>query len=112
MELVINGDGGTGGKKPAKGVSVKKLKAVAQAPVIPDVYTTPKGNIITKQQFLDSAKQGLPFNDMKTMGDWLDEWVKKPQSQPIEQPKVIPQVRQDYYEGYSTPGSGNMRYHE
>lgn len=91
----------------AKTVPIRKLKVA----VMPDTLVTPKGNILTKQQFLDSAKQGLPFTDMKTMGDWVDGWAKPTSQQPP--PSIVaPQVKQDYYQGYTTPGSGSMRYHQ
>ncbi len=104
---------GDGGKaKPATKAPVAKLKAVMK-PVLQDTLITPKGNIVTKEQFLLSAKNGLPFNDMKTMGDYVDGWARPlRKNAPPVVPAVAPQVKQDYYSGYTTPGSGGMRYHE
>jgi hypothetical protein len=114
LPVIENGDPAGGTTPPKrKPLAVGKLKAVAKAPVtMPDSIITPKGNVLTKQQFLDSAKQGLPFTDMKTMGDWLDEWVVNKKSTPPPPPTQAPQIKQDYYQGYSTPGSGGMRYHQ
>lgn len=109
---IPNGDPSDGDPKvKVKKAPVAKIKAAIAAP-LQDTLVTPKGNIITKQQFLDSAKQGLPFTDMKTMGDWVDNWAKKPDT-PMQLPGAAPvQVQPDYYQGYTTPGSGGMRYHQ
>lgn len=92
-------------------------------PVAADTLVTPKGNIVTRAQFELSAKNGLPFTDMKSMGDWIDGWQRpikdqvktspsSAKAQATIQPVAAPAKKKDQYEGYSTPGSGGMRWHQ
>jgi hypothetical protein len=102
-----------------------KPKKKAVLPIAADTLVTPKGNIITRAQFDLSAKNGLPFTDMKAMGDWYDSWARPLPKDPVKsspanakaqaiiQPVVPTQIKKkDFYEGNGTPGSGGMRYHQ
>jgi hypothetical protein len=35
------------------------------------------GTPLTRDMFESSAKNGMPFTDMKSMADWMNGWVKK-----------------------------------
>jgi len=98
---------------PIDGPKPSKKKVVAPTvPVAADTLITPKGNIVTRAQFEMSAKNGLAFNDMKSMGDWIDGWQRNTLDTKLALPLNAPVKKKDYYEGYSTPGSGSMRYHQ
>lgn len=75
--------------KPKKGVSVAKLKAISS-----DTIRTPKGNIVTKQEWMKAKDNGLEFPTHKDYADWVDGWAK-PASAPIPatteaKPKIVP----------------------
>lgn len=76
----------------------------------PNIFTGRYGATITRDQFLQNQKGTMPFNSFEDYANWVGGWAGKPATPPLVPAKPLPQ--KDYYEGYSTPGSGAMRYHQ
>jgi hypothetical protein len=99
----------------------KNAKSTVVAAANPnDVIVTPKGNVITKQQFEASKKNGLEFNNMQEMANWIDGWAH-PISNPVENVikaggPVVPSqalpLLQTKKPDYFDKNAGGMRYHQ
>lgn len=89
---------------------IGKLKTAITAPG--DTIITPKGNIVTKQEWLKAQQNGLPFATHQDYANYVDGWAHPVTPQTTGQPaKPTTPPISDKAKGKSNtfypPGQGN-----
>lgn len=91
---------------PDKELNPKMFKAMKTVAAAGDTIRTPKGNVVTKEQWKTAAKNGLAFNTHQEYADYVENWSHPIKEEKKEQ-KATPK-KQDYFD----QSGGRMRWHQ